>query len=65
MNEVEGATVDSDAATEFVFTIENKDVGLSPSGCEVHEDGLVMIDSGASDHVCPKWFGEPPRLQKT
>ena len=57
VNEVEGATVDSDAATEFVFTIENivivKDVGLSSSGFEVHEDGLVMIDSGASVHVCP------------
>ena len=42
------------------FTTENivKDVGLSHCGCEVHEDGLVMIDSGASIIVCPKWFGE-------
>ena len=47
---------DSDAAKEFVFTIENivKDVSLSQCGCEVHEDGLVMIDSGASINVCPK-----------
>ena len=49
VNEVEGAKVDPDAAKEFVFTIENvvKDVSLSQSGCEGHEDGLVMIDSGA------------------
>ena len=48
--------VDSDAAGEFVFTIENvvKDVSLSQSGCEVHEYGLVMIDSGASVNVCPR-----------
>ena len=60
MNEVEGAKVDSDAAKEFVFTIGNivKDVSLSQSGCEVHEDGLAMIDSGASVNVCPKWFAE-------
>ena len=57
MNEVEGAKVDSDAAKEFVFTIENivKDVSLSKCGCEGHEDGLEMIDSGASVNVCPKW----------
>ena len=44
----------------FCFTIENmvKDVRSSQSGCEGHEDGLVMIDSGASVNVCPKWFGE-------
>ena len=41
VNEVEGTKVDSDAAKEFVFTIENivKDVSLSQGGCEVHEDG--------------------------
>ena len=52
--------VDSDAGKEFVLAIENvvKDVSLSQSGREVHEDGLVMIDSGASVNVCPKWFGE-------
>ena len=53
VNEVEGAKIDPDAAKEFVFTIENvvKDVSLSQSGCEGHEDGLVMIDSGASVNV--------------
>ena len=35
------------------------DVTLSQSSCDSHEDGLVMIDSGASVNVCPKWFGEP------
>ena len=52
--------VDSDAGKEFAFTIENivKDVSLSQRGCEGHEDGLEMIDSGASVNVCPKWFGE-------
>ena len=60
MNEVDGAKVDSDAAKEFVFTIGNivNDVSLSHCGCEVHQDGLVMIDSGASINVCSKWFGE-------
>ena len=60
VNEVEGAKVDSDAAKEFVFAIDNvvKDVSLSQCGCYVNEDGLVMIDSGASVNVCPKWFGE-------
>ena len=44
---------------KIVFAIEDvvKDVSLSQSGCEVNEDGLVMIDSGASVNVCPKWFG--------
>ena len=43
-----------------MFTIENvvEDVTLSHNGFEVHEDGLVMIESGASVNVCPKWFGE-------
>ena len=52
--------MDSDGGQEFVFAIENvvKDVGLSQSGCEEIEHGLVMIDSGASVNVCPKWFGE-------
>ena len=60
MIEAEGAKVDSDAAKEFLYAIENvvKDVSLSQSGCEVNEDGLVMIDSGASVNVCLKWFGE-------
>ena len=60
VNEVEGTKVDSDAAKEFVFTFENivKDVSFSQGGCEVHEDGMVMTDSGASVNVCPKWFVE-------
>ena len=59
MNEAEAATVDSDAATEFVFTIEFivKDVSLSQCGCEGHGDGLVMLDSGASVNVFPSDFG--------
>ena len=65
-HEVEGAMVDANAAIEFVFTIESavKDVSLSPRGCQRHEDGLVVIDSGASVNVCPKWFGVSP-LQKS
>ena len=40
-------------------TVENeiKDVNLSQGGCAEREDGLVMIDSGVSVNVCPKWFG--------
>ena len=66
MNEVDGAKAEPDTAKEFVFVIENvvKDVSLSQSGCEVSEDGLVMIDSGVSVNVCPKWFGKSP-LQKS
>ena len=43
----------------FVFTIESviSDVTLSHNGCEEHDDGLVMIDSGASVNVCPKFLG--------
>ena len=41
-----------------------KDVSLSQCGCEVSEDGLVMIGSGASVNVCPKWFGKST-LQKS
>ena len=55
----ERCKVDSDAGKEFVFAVENaaKNVSPSHSGCEINEDGLVMIDSGASVGVCPKWFG--------
>ena len=51
MNEVEG---DAETRREFVFTIENviSDATLSQNGCEEREDGLVMIDSGASVNVC-------------
>ena len=60
MSEVEGAKVDADTAKEFVFTIKNivKDVKLSQSVCESHEDGAVMIDNGASVNLCSKWFGK-------
>ena len=66
MNEVDGAKAEPDTAKEFLFAIENvvKDVSLSQSGCEVGEDGLVMIDSGAPINVCPKWFGKSA-LQKS
>ena len=49
-----------------MFTIENviSDVSLSQDGCAEREDGLVMIDSGASVNVCPKWFGKS-KLQKS
>ena len=59
VNEVKGAKVDADAAEEFECTIDNtvKDVTMSQSGCESHEDRLVTIDSGASVNVCSKWFG--------
>ena len=52
--------VDSDAAKEFVFTIYNivRDVSVSQSRCEGYENGFVMIDSGESVNVFPKWFGE-------
>ena len=47
-------------------TIENviSDVTLSQDGCVGREDGLVMIDTGASVNVCPKWF-EKSKLQQS
>ena len=63
VNEVEGATVDSDAAAEFVFTIENIVKKVEPKWfAKFTKTVLVMIDSGASVHVCPKWFGETPKI---
>ena len=61
MNEVAGAKVDSDAAKEFVLTIESivKDVTVSQSGWKGHEDGSVVINSGASVNVCPKGLENP------
>ena len=60
VKEVEGERLDVDAAKEVVFTNGNmvNDVTLSQRGCECHEDGLVMIDTGASVKVCSKWSGE-------
>ena len=58
MNEVEVENVNVETEKEFVFTIENviSDVTLSQDGCAEREDGLVVIDCGASVNVCPKWF---------
>ena len=60
MNEVEVENVSAEPGKGFVFTVENEinDVNLSQDGCAEREDGLVMIDSGASVNVFPKWFGK-------
>ena len=60
VNEVEAENANAEPAKEFVFTIENviSDVTLSQDGCDERENGLVMIDSGASVNVCPKWCGK-------
>ena len=60
VNEVEAEDVNAENGEEFVFTIENviNDVTLSQDGYAEREGGLVMIDSGASVNVCPKWFGK-------
>ena len=59
VNEVEVENVNAEPGKEYVFTVENEinDVNLSQNGCVEREDGLVMIDRGASVNVCPKWFG--------
>ena len=59
VNEVEVENVNAELGKEHVYTIEHEinDVNLSQDGCVEREDGLVMIDSGASVNVCPKWFG--------
>ena len=48
-----GCTRDSVAACSAVCFMK-----LTVSRREVHEDGLMMIDSGLSVNVCPKFFGE-------
>ena len=55
MNKVDGAKAESDTSEEFVFAVEHvvKDVSLSQSGCEVSEDGLVMIDSEHQSKFVP------------
>ena len=60
VNEVEAENANAEPGKEFVFTIENviSDVTLSQDGCDERENGLVMIDSGASVNVCPKWCGK-------
>ena len=53
VNEVEVGNVNAEPGKEFVFTVENEnnDVNLSQDSCAEREDGLVMIDSGASVNV--------------
>ena len=60
VNEVEAENSNAETGQKNVFTIENviSDVTLSQDGCAEREDGLVMIDNGASVNVCPKWFGK-------
>ena len=50
VNEVEVENVNAEPGKEYVYTIEHEinDVNLSQDGCVEREDGLVMIDSGAS-----------------
>ena len=59
VNEVEVENVNAEPGKEYVYTIEHEinDVNLSQGGCVEREDELVMIDSGASVNVRPKWFG--------
>ena len=65
VNEVEVENVNAELGKEFVFTVENEinDVNLSQDGCAERGDGLVMIDSGASVNVCPKWLGNSKLVQ--
>ena len=53
VNEIEVENVNAEPGKEFVYTIENEinDANLSQDGCVEREDGLVMIDSGASVNV--------------
>ena len=48
--EVDVENVNAELGKEYVYTIEHEinDVNLSQDGCVEREDGLVMIDSGAS-----------------
>ena len=54
VTEVEVENVNAKPGKEYVYTIEHEinDVNLSQDGCVEREDGLVMIDSGASVNVC-------------
>ena len=53
VTEVEVENVHAKPGKEYVYTIEHEinDVNLSQDGCVEREDGLVMIDSGASVNV--------------
>ena len=59
VNEVEVEDPNAEPDEEYVYTIDHEVnvVDLSQDGCVEREDGMVMIDSGASVNVCPKWFG--------
>ena len=52
VNEVEVENVNAEPG-KFVFTAENEinDENLSQDGCGEREDGLVIIDTGASVNV--------------
>ena len=78
--EVENANADeSGKEYVYTSEHEVNVVNLSQSGCGVNKieerktardwdprthEGLVMIDSGASVNVCPKWFGNS-RLEQS
>ena len=53
VNEVEVENVNTEPGKEFGDTVENdiNDVNLSQDGCAEREDGMVIIDSGASVNV--------------
>ena len=50
---VEVENVNAEPGKEYMFTVENEtnDVNLSQDGCVDREDGLVVINSGASVNV--------------
>ena len=77
--EVENANAESGKEYVYTIEHEVNVVNLSQSGCGVNKieerktardwdprtnEGLVMIDSGASVNVCPKWFGNS-RLEQS
>ena len=77
--EVENANAESGKEYVNTIEHEVNVVNLSQSGCGVNKieerktarcwdprtnEGLVMIDSGASVNVCPKWFGNS-RLEQS
>ena len=53
VNEVDVENVNAQHGKEYVYTIEHEinDINLSQDDCVEREDGLVMIDSGASVNV--------------
>ena len=53
VNEVDVENVNAEHGKEYVYTVahEINDINLSQDDCVEREDGLVMIDSGASVNV--------------